>query len=270
MIIWGVFLPPPLKARTEYILRHYYQYPQRLPGGWLYLHCLLSGVLIVFWSDGQGVYVLFLTLLFLCLVMLFHIDNSVFYLPDKLVFPVLWAGLLFQNEVRLVTISSALYGVIGGFFCSGVWRKAMPGAGKKRPGRRGYQTVFCLRCLGGGGTARAVADAGLCVRAGGVRAAIFTSPLSSSPAMRPAHYCLRAAFNCGDDYGDGNDIRQSFSVTGSAFPSVIPHRVQPGSGCAEMRRPLPAAGSGSRRSGYAQITDGSHEYAAQYYQTEYH
>lgn len=115
MIIWGVFLPPPLKARTEYILRHYYQYPQRLPGGWLYLHCLLSGVLIVFWSDGQGVYVLFLTLLFLCLVMLFHIDNSVFYLPDKLVFPVLWAGLLFQNEVRLVTISSALYGVIGGF-----------------------------------------------------------------------------------------------------------------------------------------------------------
>lgn len=137
-------------------------------GGWLYLHCLLSGVLIVFWSDGQGVYVLFLTLLFLCLVMLFHIDNSVFYLPDKLVFPVLWAGLLFQNEVRLVTISSALYGVIGGFFCSGVWRKAMPGAGKKRPGRRGYQTVFCLRCLGGGGTARAVADAGLCVRAGGV------------------------------------------------------------------------------------------------------
>lgn len=43
MIIWGVFLPPPLKAGTEYILRHYYQYPQRLPGGWLYLHCLLSG-----------------------------------------------------------------------------------------------------------------------------------------------------------------------------------------------------------------------------------
>lgn len=116
MIIWGLFLPLPLKAGTEYILRHYYQYPQRLPGGWLYLHCLLSGVLIVFWSDGQGVYVLFLTLLFLCLVMLFHIDNAVFYLPDKLVFPVLWTGLLFQNEVRLVTLSSALYGVIGGFF----------------------------------------------------------------------------------------------------------------------------------------------------------
>lgn len=33
MIIWGVFLPPPLKAGTEYILRHYYQYPQRLRAG---------------------------------------------------------------------------------------------------------------------------------------------------------------------------------------------------------------------------------------------
>ncbi|MEY0268232.1 prepilin peptidase [Morganella morganii] len=116
MIIWGVVLPLPVKAGTEYILRQYYQYPQRLPGHRVYLHCLLSGIFIVFWSDGQGVSVLFLTLLFLCLVMLFHIDNAVFYLPDKLVFPVLWAGLLFQNEVQLVTISSALYGVIGGFF----------------------------------------------------------------------------------------------------------------------------------------------------------
>ena len=58
-----------------------------------------------------GVYVLFLTLLFWCLVMLFHIDNSVFYLPDKLVFPVLWPDYwLFQNEVRLVTIFRVVRG----------------------------------------------------------------------------------------------------------------------------------------------------------------
>ncbi|MBW5407570.1 prepilin peptidase [Morganella morganii] len=135
MVIWGLLLPLPVKAGTEYILRHYYQYPQRLSGRWLYLHCLLSGVFIVFWSDGQAVHILFLTLLFLCLVMLFHIDNAVFYLPDKLVFPVLWGGLLFQNEVQLITVSSALYGVIGGFFLlwfvaeGYAWRRKKSGLG---------------------------------------------------------------------------------------------------------------------------------------------
>lgn len=39
MIIWGVFLPLPVKAGTEYILRHYYQYPQRLPGGCICTAC---------------------------------------------------------------------------------------------------------------------------------------------------------------------------------------------------------------------------------------
>ncbi|MGJ3350520.1 prepilin peptidase [Morganella sp. Je.2.23] len=178
MIIWGVVLPLPVKAGTEYILRQYYQYPQRLSGCRVYLHCLLSGIFIVFWSDGQGVSVLFLTLLFLCLVMLFHIDNAVFYLPDKLVFPVLWAGLLFQNEVQLVTISSALYGVIGGFFLLWFVAEGYAWCRKKSGlGRRGYQTVFSNGCLGGSGTARTAADAGMCIRAGGVRASLFPSPL---------------------------------------------------------------------------------------------
>ena len=162
-------------------------------------------------------YVLFLTLLFLCLVMLFHIDNSVFYLPDKLVFPVLWAGLLFQNEVRLVTISSALYGVIGGFSALECGGRLCP-VPEKAVWAAGISNCFLPPVPGGGGTARAVADAGLCVRAGGIRDAIFTLPLSSSPAMRSAHYCFRAAFNCGDDYGDGTDVRQSFSVTDQPFP----------------------------------------------------
>ncbi|MET4865933.1 A24 family peptidase [Morganella psychrotolerans] len=135
MISWALLLPLPLKTGTEYILRHYYQYPQKLHGGWLFFHCLLAGGLIVYWSDRQVLCAAYYSLLFICLIILFHIDNAVFYLPDKLVFSVLWGGLLFQTEVQEIPFSDALYGVIAGFVllwavaAGYAWRQKQSGLG---------------------------------------------------------------------------------------------------------------------------------------------
>ncbi|WP_235843780.1 prepilin peptidase [Morganella psychrotolerans] len=133
MISWALLLPLPLKAGTEYILRHYYQYPQKLHGGWLFFHCLLAGGLIALWSDSQVLCVLFYSLLFMCLIMLLHIDNAVFYLPDKLVFPVLWGGLLFQAEVQNIPFQMHCTGLLQGLFCYGQWRRDTRGS-KNRAG----------------------------------------------------------------------------------------------------------------------------------------
>ncbi|WP_413492417.1 prepilin peptidase [Morganella psychrotolerans] len=135
MISWALLLPLPLKTGTEYILRHYYQYPQKLHSGWLFFHCLLAGGLIVYWSDRQVLCAVCYSLLFICLIILFHIDNAVFYLPDKLVFSVLWGGLLFQTEVQKIPFSDALYGVIAGFILlwavaeGYAWRQKQSGLG---------------------------------------------------------------------------------------------------------------------------------------------
>ncbi|GAA0348061.1 hypothetical protein GCM10009131_29230 [Morganella psychrotolerans] len=89
----------------------------------------------MYWSDRQVLCAAYYSLLFICLIILFHIDNAVFYLPDKLVFSVLWGGLLFQTEVQEIPFSDALYGVIAGFVllwavaAGYAWRQKQSGLG---------------------------------------------------------------------------------------------------------------------------------------------
>jgi leader peptidase (prepilin peptidase)/N-methyltransferase len=77
------------------------------------LTAFLSGV--VAWSVGFTAALPFVLILVWSLVALSFIDFDHKLLPDKLVYPVLWLGLLVNSQNMLTDIHSALYGAVAGY-----------------------------------------------------------------------------------------------------------------------------------------------------------
>ena len=77
------------------------------------LTALLSG--IVAWSFEYTIALPFVLTLVWSLIALSFIDFDHKLLPDKLVFPILWLGLLVNSQNILTDIHSALYGAVAGY-----------------------------------------------------------------------------------------------------------------------------------------------------------
>ena len=77
------------------------------------LSAVLSG--ITAWSFGFSVALPFVLILVWSLIALSFIDFDHKLLPDKLVFPILWLGLLVNSQNVLTDIYSALYGASAGY-----------------------------------------------------------------------------------------------------------------------------------------------------------
>ena len=77
------------------------------------LTALLSG--IVAWSFEYTIALPFVLTLVWSLIALSFIDFDHKLLPDKLVFPMLWLGLLVNSQNILTDIHSALYGAVAGY-----------------------------------------------------------------------------------------------------------------------------------------------------------
>jgi leader peptidase (prepilin peptidase)/N-methyltransferase len=77
------------------------------------LTALLSGV--VAWSFEYTIALPFVLTLVWSLIALSFIDFDHKLLPDKLVFPILWLGLLVNSQNILTDIHSALYGAVAGY-----------------------------------------------------------------------------------------------------------------------------------------------------------
>lgn len=77
------------------------------------LTAFLSGV--VAWSVGFTAALPFVLILVWSLVALSFIDFDHKLLPDKLVYPMLWLGLLVNSQNMLTDIHSALYGAVAGY-----------------------------------------------------------------------------------------------------------------------------------------------------------
>jgi len=78
---------------------------------------LLTAILsaLVAWSFGYTIAVPFVLLLVWGLIALSFIDFDHQLLPDKLLYPILWLGLLVNSQDILVDIYSALYGAVAGY-----------------------------------------------------------------------------------------------------------------------------------------------------------
>jgi leader peptidase (prepilin peptidase)/N-methyltransferase len=77
------------------------------------LTALLSA--LVAWSFDYTMAVPFVLLLVWGLIALSFIDFDHQLLPDKLLYPILWTGLLINSQNILVDINSALYGAVAGY-----------------------------------------------------------------------------------------------------------------------------------------------------------
>jgi leader peptidase (prepilin peptidase)/N-methyltransferase len=77
------------------------------------LTAVLSG--LVAWSFGYTAALPFVLILVWSLIALSFIDFDHKLLPDKLVLPVLWLGLLVNSQNVLTDIHSALYGAVAGY-----------------------------------------------------------------------------------------------------------------------------------------------------------
>ena len=77
------------------------------------LTAVLSG--ITAWSFGFSAALPFVLILVWSLVALSFIDFDHKLLPDKLVYPILWLGLLVNSQNILTDIYSALYGAVAGY-----------------------------------------------------------------------------------------------------------------------------------------------------------
>jgi leader peptidase (prepilin peptidase)/N-methyltransferase len=78
---------------------------------------LLTAVLsaLVAWSFAYTIAVPFVLLLVWGLIALSFIDFDHQLLPDKLLYPILWIGLLANSQNILVDINSAVYGAVAGY-----------------------------------------------------------------------------------------------------------------------------------------------------------
>ena len=78
---------------------------------------LLTAVLsaLVAWSFAYTIAVPFVLLLVWGLIALSFIDFEHQLLPDKLLYPILWIGLLANSQNILVDINSAVYGAVAGY-----------------------------------------------------------------------------------------------------------------------------------------------------------
>jgi len=78
---------------------------------------LFTGILsgLVAWQFGFSATTGFVLLLTWGLIALSFIDIDTQLLPDKIVYPLLWLGLLANSQGLLTDIHSALYGAIGGY-----------------------------------------------------------------------------------------------------------------------------------------------------------
>ncbi|MDB4303282.1 A24 family peptidase [Desulfosarcina sp.] len=77
------------------------------------LTAVLSGITV--WSLGFSAALPFVLILVWSLVALSFIDFDHKLLPDKLVYPILWLGLLVNSQNILTDIYSALYGAVAGY-----------------------------------------------------------------------------------------------------------------------------------------------------------
>ncbi len=78
----------------------------------------MTRMLLITRFDAISMNVDFVIIIFLCsaLLLLMIVDIKTYCLPDIITFPLLWIGLLLNVDGHFVSIRSAIYGAISGYF----------------------------------------------------------------------------------------------------------------------------------------------------------